>query len=393
MTAPPRPDAAPLTGLKIIDLSHFISGPFATMLLGDLGAEVIKVEPPGGDPTRLIPPFISEGNSTFYYSVNRNKRGIVLDLKSDPGKAALRDLLADADVVVHNFRAGVIERLGFDFTTLHALNPKLVMCAVCGFDSVGPYGELPATDSLVQAISGVMSITGDPDGPPARVGYQIGDTAGALFASVAILAGLQARNRDGTGRYVEVSILDAQLSLLVWQAQDYFTHDIVYSRVGTRLANMPPSRAYQCSDGRFVYATPSALPRWWSGYVNALGRPDLLDDPRFRTIDDRRRHVVELERIIEDAFAKHDSDHWVTAFQRMGVPVALVQTIDEAFAFPTVARREMIVEVENADGTRQRMVGNPIKAGGPASFTAPPTLGQHTDEVLAELAARRAAAG
>ncbi len=378
----------PLRGLKIVDISHFISGPFATMILGDLGAEVIKVEPPSGDPTRLIPPFISEGNSTFYYSVNRNKKGIVLDLKEDAGKEALMQLLKEADVFCHNFKSGVVDRLGFDFATLHAMNPGLVVCSVCGFDSEGEYGNFPATDSLVQAVSGVMSITGDPDGPPARVGYQIGDTAGGLWAAVAILAGLQGRQRDGKGRFVEVSILDAQLSLLIWQAQDYFTHGIVYSRVGTRLANMPPSRAYECADGRYVYATPSVLPRWWVGYMNAIGRADLAEDPRFKTVPERRKHARELEAVVAEAFLAKDSAHWVAAFQKEGVPVALVQTIDEAFAFPTVARRNMIVEVENADGTVQKMVGNPIKTGSAETFSAPPVLGQHTGEVLAKLAGR-----
>jgi crotonobetainyl-CoA:carnitine CoA-transferase CaiB-like acyl-CoA transferase len=352
------------------------------MLLGDLGAEIIKIEPPTGDPVRAIPPHEIDGVSTFFFSVNRNKRSVVLDLKAAEGREAFLDLVESADVVCHNFRPGVLERLGIDYKSLHARNPAIVLCSIYGFDNEGPYADYPAVDSLVQALSGVMSLTGEADGPPARVGYQIGDTAGGLFAAVAILAGVHGRRTDGQGRHVEISLLDAQLSLLVWQAQDYLTHNIVYERMGTRHATLPPSQAFECSDGRHVYATPSAIPRWWTGYCHAIDELWLNTDPRFADLAARQTNRDQLEEILAKKFRSDTSDHWVREFQREGVPIALVQSVAEAFDFPTVKRREMVVEVDLVDGTTAKMVGNPIKTGAPGIFTAPPQLGQHTDDVL-----------
>ncbi|MFF2110124.1 CaiB/BaiF CoA transferase family protein [Rhodococcus koreensis] len=372
----------PLTGLKVLDLSHFLAGPYATMLLGDLGAEIIKIEPPTGDPVRGIPPHKIDGASTFFFSVNRNKQSVVLDLKAPEGREAFLGLVESADVVCHNFRPGVLERLGIDFTSLHARNPAIVLCSIYGFDNEGRFADYPAVDSLVQALSGVMALTGEADGPPARVGYQIGDTAGGLFAAVAILAGVHGRRIDGQGRHVEISLLDAQLSLLVWQAQDYLTHDIVYERMGTRHATLPPSQAFECGDGRYVYATPSAIPRWWTGYCRAIGEPWLETDPRFADLASRQTNRKQLEEILGKKFLSETSEHWVTEFHSQGVPVALVQSIAEAFDFPTVRRRDMVVEVDLADGSTARMVGNPIKTGAAGIFRAPPRLGEHTADVL-----------
>lgn len=372
----------PLSGLRVLDLSHFLAGPFATMVLGDLGAEVVKVEPPAGDPVRRIPPHEIDGVSTFFFSVNRNKQSIVIDLKTAEGRDGFLGLVESADVVCHNFRPGVLERLGLGFEALLERNPRVVLCSVYGFDSEGPYADYPAVDSLVQALSGVMSLTGEEDGPPARVGYQIGDTAGGLFAAIAILAGVHGRGVDGRGRHVEVSLLDAQLSLLVWQAQDYLTHDVVYGRMGTKHPTLPPSQAFECADGRYVYATPSAIPAWWAGYCRAVGEPGLESDPAFADLAARQRNREKLEDILARKFRTAPSSHWVSKFQEQGVPVALVQTVDEAFRFPTVARRNMVVEVELADGSTAKMVGNPIKTGAREVFQAPPWLGQHTQEVL-----------
>ncbi|MGW4398034.1 CaiB/BaiF CoA transferase family protein [Amycolatopsis nivea] len=372
--------APPLRGLKVLDLSHFLAGPFATMILGDLGAEVVKVEPPAGDPVRTLPPYEIDGMSTFFFSVNRNKRSIVADLKSEAGRERFLRLVETADVVCHNFRPGVLERLGLSYSVLHARNPALVLCSVCGFDSEGPYAQFPAVDSLVQALSGVMSLTGDPDGPPARVGYQIGDTAGGLWAAIAILAGVHGRLADGKGRHVEVSLLDAQLSLLVWQAQDYLSHDVVYQRMGTRHPTLPPSQAFACADGRYVYATPSALPRWWAGYCRAIGEEWLLTDPDYAELDARQRNRDALEAILAKKFRSRDSAHWIAEFRSNDVPVALVQTVDEAFALPIVRRRDMVVTVALPGGGSARMVGNPVKTGAAEVFRAPPRLGQHDSE-------------
>lgn len=369
----------PLTGLKIVDLSHFLAGPFATMILGDLGADVLKIEPPSGDPVRNLPPHEVDGNSTFFFSVNRNKRSKTIDLKTPAGRDHFLDIVAEADVVCHNFRPGVMERLGLGYQQLRSRRSDLVLCSLYGFDSEGPWAAYPAVDSLLQALSGVMDLTGERDGPPARVGYQIGDTAGGLWAAIAILAGVHGRNADGEGRHVEVSLFDAQLSLLVWQAQDYLIHDVVYERMGTRHATFPPSQAFECADGRFVYATPSAIPRWWLGYCRALGRPEVADDPRFHDLAARQENRDELEQILTRAFKERPSKEWVERFRAQDVPVALVQNLPEAFSLPTVARRNMIVPVDLCDGSTVRMVGNPVKTGAIERFAAPPHLGQHND--------------
>lgn len=379
--------APPLRGLRVLDLTHFLSGPFATMILGDLGADIIKIEPPGGDPTRQIPPFHDEGVGTFYFSVNRNKKSVVLDLKSEEGREAFLKLVESADVVCENFRPGVLDRLGIGYAALRERKPDIVLCSIFGFEKEGEYAGRPAVDTLVQALSGIMSLTGERDGPPARVGVQIGDTGAGLWAAIAILAGVHGRNADGKPRHVEVALFDAQLSLLVWQAQDYLTHGTVYSRMGTRHATLPPSQAFVCADGRYVYATPSALPHWWKAYCEALHLPELAMDPRFADLALRQRNRDELEAILLAQFARHPSAYWIDRFGTHDVPAALVQSVDEAFAFPTVKRRNMVVEVQEPGGRVTRMVGNPIKTGAAEHFTAPPALGEHNDEVLRHVAA------
>ncbi len=373
----------PLDGLRILDLTHFLSGPYATMILGDLGAEIIKVEPPKGDPTRGIPPLQTDMDSgTFYFAVNRNKKSVVFDLKSNEGREAFLKLLDEADVLVENFRPDVLDRLGLGYESLKQRRPSLVMVSIYGFERKGEFAGFPAVDTLVQALSGIMSLTGERDGPPARVGVQIGDTVAGLWAAIAILAGLYGRGQTGKGRHLEISMLDAQLSLLVWQAQDYLTHGTVYRRMGTRHATLPPSQAFACADGRYVYATPSAIPHWWKAYCEALELPELAEDPRFHDLAARQVNRDVLEEVLGAQFATREARHWLERFREYDVPAALVQTLDEALAFPTVARRNMIVEVEGRAG-KARMLGNPIKSGAMERFSAPPVLGEHTDEVVA----------
>lgn len=369
----------PLTGLRVLDLSHFLAGPYATMILGDLGADVVKIEPPSGDPVRSLQPMDVDGQSSFFFAVNRNKRSVTIDLKSPEGREHFLSLVEDADAVCHNFRPGVLEKLGIGYDELVARNDSIVLCSIYGVDNEGPYADFPAVDTVLQAMSGVMDLTGEPDGPPARVGYQIGDTAGGLWAAIAMLAGVHGQRTDGIGRHVEVSLFDAQLSLLVWQAQDYLTHNIVYKRMGTRHALFPPSQSMECADGRYVWASPSAMPTWWRGYCAAIGRPELATDPRFAELPERQKNRDELERIVAAAFLRKASGYWVEAFRAQGVPVALVHTVAEAFDVPTVKRRNMVVEVELSDGSTTRMVGNPIKTGSDEVFRAARQLGEDND--------------
>ncbi|MBN3785966.1 CoA transferase [Burkholderia sp. Ac-20353] len=371
-----------MRNLRVLDLTHFLSGPFATMILGDLGAEIIKIEPPGGDPTRQIPPFHDDGVGTFYFSVNRNKRSVVLDLKRDEDRETFLSLVETADVVCENFRPGVLDRLGIGYDALVKRKPDIVLCSIFGFDNEGEYADRPAVDTLVQALSGIMSLTGERDGPPARVGIQIGDTGAGLWAAIAVLAGLHGRHADGKPRHVEVSLFDAQLGLLVWQAQDFLSFGTVYTRMGTRHATLPPSQAFRCADGRYVYATPSALPHWWRGYCEALHLPDLATDARFADLSLRQRNRDALEALLEAQFASRKSGYWIARFREHDVPAALVQTVKEAFEFPTVERRNMVVHVQDANGRVTRMVGNPVKTGSEERFAAPPGLGEHTSEIL-----------
>lgn len=379
MTTTERPPL-PLSGLRILDLSHFLAGPYATMILADLGADVVKVEPPTGDPVRTLEPADVDGQSSFFFSVNRNKRSVTIDLKSPEGRGLFLSLVDEADVVCHNFRPGVLEALGLGYEDLVARKSSIVLCSIYGVDNEGPYAELPIVDTVLQAMSGVMDLTGEEDGPPARVGYQIGDTAGGLWAAIAILAGVYGQRSDGVGRHVEISLLDAQLSLLVWQAQDYLTHNIVYKRMGTRHALFPPSQSMLCADGRYVWASPSAIPAWWRGYCAAIGRPELATDERFAELPERQKNRDVLEKIVADAFLTRPSDYWVAKFRECGVPVALVHSVGEAFEVPTVKRRNMVVEVELSDGATTRMVGNPIKTGSTEVFRAARHLGADNDD-------------
>lgn len=383
-----EPHPLPLDGVRILDLSHYLAGPFATMILGDLGADVIKVEPPHGDITRNSQPYRTGDLSTFFFSVNRNKRSIVLDLKSDHGREAFLELATTADIVCNNFRPGVMERLGIGWDTLHAANPVLVLCSIYGYEREGPMAERPALDGLVQALAGVMDITGEPDRGPSRVGHQLGDTAAGLWAVIAMLSGLAGRHRTGRGDHVEVSLLDSQLSLLTWQAQNWFSHGVVPERSGGCNPTRPPSQTIRCRDGRYLYVSVANDPRWWTGFCRAMGDEGFATNPDYATLTARQRNVEALTAEIDAVFATRDSDEWLERLHAEGVPAALVQRVDEALDMPLVRRRGMAVEVELDDGSRVRMLGNPVKGSGAERFAPAPRLGEHTDEVLRSVGVR-----
>jgi crotonobetainyl-CoA:carnitine CoA-transferase CaiB-like acyl-CoA transferase len=390
------PATGPLAGLRVIDLSTVLAGPYATMLLADLGADVIKVEPPDGDATRgWGPPWVGdehEGTRTaaYYLAVNRNKRSVRLDVRHRAGAEILRRLLSDADVLVENLRPGSLARLGFDEETLRGLNPDLVHLAISGYGPDGPASERSGYDFVIQAVGGLMSITGDADadgGHPTKVGVAISDIVAGLFATVGILAGLMARRSDGPvrGQRVDVSLLASTLAVLVNQAQNAFVTGASPVRRGNAHPNIVPYETFATSDGEIVVAVGSE--RQWPRFCTAIGAPELADDPRFATNGDRVTARATLRPLLAERLAGRSTDAWLAALTAADIPCGPITDVLTAFQSPEATARSMLVEVEHPAFGLLRQVGIPIEFGATpgAVRTAPPLLGEHTDEVLAEL--------
>jgi CoA:oxalate CoA-transferase len=376
--------AGPLAGLRVIDCTHMLAGPYCTWILGGLGADVIKVERPGsGDFTRGVAPFL-DGQSIYFMSVNRNKRSLTLDLKTEPGKALFRSLVATADVLVENNRPGVMARLGFDYARLAELNPRLVYASVSGFGQTGPYHTRPAFDVVVQALSGMMSITGEPDRPPARVGASIGDMGASLFAAVGILAALQERGRTGRGTHVDVAMLDSQLALLENAVARFLNAGDLPRRLGSRHPLIAPFQAFPTSDEPLVVCVDTE--EQWARLCQVVERPDLAADPRFSDGNARVRNHAALEPVLIEVFRGRGRKAWLAALEAADVPCGAINDIADAVQDPQVVSRGMIVEVPG-DGTTGRFSGIPIRTPtyGPGGETPAPRLGEQTDAILAEL--------
>jgi crotonobetainyl-CoA:carnitine CoA-transferase CaiB-like acyl-CoA transferase len=374
--------SGPLEGLLVADFSRVLAGPFATMLLGDLGADVVKVEhPDGGDETRAWgPPFHGE-HSTYFLAVNRNKRSVALDLKDEQGRRAARALAGRADVLVENFKAGALERLGLGFEELGRDNPRLVWCSISGFGREAG-AELPGYDFLVQAMSGLMSITGPPGGQPTKVGVALVDVLTGLYAFGGVLAAVAERDRTGRGQRVEVSLLGSALASLVNQASSYLCTGRPPRAMGNRHPSITPYETLATADRPLVVAVGND--GQFARLCRVLGLPEAAADPRFATNADRVRHRDELAALLERALAARGAADWVAALAGAGVPCGLVNDVGEAFA---LAERLGLGAVVEAGGVPQ--VANPIRlAASPASYRlAPPALGEHTAEVLRWLAA------
>ena len=391
----------PLAGLRVIDCSTVLAGPYCTMLLGDLGADVIKVEPPEGDATRgWGPPWLGgtggDGGpltAAYYLAVNRNKRAIRLDLQAPEGAAILRRSLSDADVLVENFRAGSFARLGFDEPTLLGLNPALVHLAISGYGPTGPAARRPGYDFVIQAASGLMSITGMSDaegGQPTKVGVAISDVVSGMLGAVAVLAALVGRERDaapaaGRGQRIDISLLGATLASLVNQAQNAFVSGQAPGRLGNAHPNIVPYETFPTADGAVAIAVGSE--RQWPRLCAALGVPDLATDPRFATNGDRVERRAELRPILAARFSERATAAWLAALEAAEIPCGPINDIPTAFASPEAVALGMTVEQEHPAWGVIRQVGIPFQlAGTPASIrTPPPTLGQDTDAILGEL--------
>ena len=373
----------PLAGVKVLDLTRVLAGPYCTMFLGDLGAEVVKIEQPDvGDDTRAWgPPFVG-GESAYFLCINRNKKSVALDLKSNQAVGLLRRLAEGADVLVENFRPGTMERLGLGERELRAVNPRLIYASLSGFGADGPMKDWPGYDLIIQAWGGLMSVTGMPDGEPTKVGVAIVDIVAGLMLGKAILAALFARERTGVGQKLETSLLEAEVACLINAGSNYLVGGVVPGRWGNAHPNIVPYQSFKSRDGYLVIGVASE--GIWRRLCQAIGMPGLADDPRFARNPQRVEHRGELIDILTEIFLQRDTAAWMTLLIDAEVPCAPVQTIDQVFLAPQVIAREMVVEISHPTAGTLRMAGLPVKfSGTPASIRlAPPLLGQHTAEVL-----------
>jgi crotonobetainyl-CoA:carnitine CoA-transferase CaiB-like acyl-CoA transferase len=374
-------------GVRVLDLSRMLAGPYGSMLLADMGAEVIKVEEPdGGDPMRVMgPPFLAEGESAYFLSINRNKKSIALDLGRPAGRDVFLDLAARADVVWENFRPGVLERLGLAYAALAAVNPRLILCSISAYGQGGPYRDWPAFDLALQAMGGGMSITGEEGGRPVRMGLPMGDLAGGMFGAFAVAGALFRRSRTGQGAHVDLALLDCQVSLLTYVAQYYWADGRVPGRMGSGHASVVPYQALATSDGHLIVAIFAE--KFWGGFCRAVEHPEWEADPRFATNRDRVTHRAELMSLVEAAFVKRPIAAWLERLQAAGVPAAPILGVDRVLADPQVTHRRMVVEVEHPRLGRLPTLGTPVKLDGvmEPGVAAAPALGEHTDAILGGL--------
>jgi CoA:oxalate CoA-transferase len=357
------PDPRPLAGVVVIDCTRVLAGPYCTLVLANLGARVIKVErPPVGDEARGIGPFVG-GTSLYFAALNHGKESIALDLRAPADRAIFERLLAAADVLVENFRPGVLERLGYGWSALHARWPRLVYAATSGFGQTGPLRERPAFDLVVQAMGGILSLTGYPDGPPARVGVSIGDITAGLFTAIGILAALGKRRETGRGTMVDVAMLDCQLAILENALTTHLVTGAVPGRLGTRHPNIAPFQAFTAGDGAMMVIC-AGHDAHFAALCDAIGRPGLASDPRFSTPDGRRRHAEALDAEIAAALRVRPAAEWLARLERAGVPCAPVNTVAEAVRSPQVAAREMVIGIPDPTLGTLWVAGNPIKLAG-----------------------------
>jgi CoA:oxalate CoA-transferase len=377
---------SPLSGLRVIDLTQFLSGPYCTQMLADLGAEVIKVESPQGDLSRIIPPNFVGDDSVYYISVNRNKQSIAIDMKSPDGIGVVRGLILSSDVVVENFRPGVLDRLGIKSSVLRAERPNLIWCSISGFGQDGPYRDKPAYDMIVQALSGGMSLTGEPGRPASRAGVPIGDIAAGMYAASAIMAALYRRTSTTRGDLIDISMLDCQAALLSYQAAYYLHSGKVPSRQGNGHDSIPTYRAFVAGDGTEIVITANTE-RMWQGLCRVLGLPDLADNPKYKTNFERYENRVELWPILEAAFLQRGAAEWVNLLEKESIPVGVVNTLDRVMADPQINHRGMVMDMRASDGRQARVIGNPMNFADAKAQEElfPPSLGQDTIRVLRDV--------
>ncbi|ANN72879.1 CaiB/BaiF CoA transferase family protein [Bordetella bronchialis] len=386
-----------LSNIKVLDLSRVLAGPWASQILADLGADVIKVERPGrGDDTRSWgPPFLKDqagqdsADGAYFIATNRGKRSITLDLQTPEGQDLVKDLCRDADVVLENYKVGTLARLGLDYAALSRINPRLVYCSVTGFGQTGPRAAEPAYDFLIQAMGGLMSVTGErddkPGGGPQKVGVPIVDLSTGVYAALGIVAALLRRTQTGQGEYVDVAMLDVQVGLLANQAMNFLLGKRVPRRTGTAHPNIQPQRTFACADGDIVVVAGNDAQ--FAALCGVIGNPALARDERYATNGQRVKNQASLDPVLDAAFAGQPRAYWLEALKKAGVPAGSINSVPEVFDDPQVVHRAMLRQLPHPVAGTVPQVMNPLRFGGAALRVdrAPPLLGQHTEEILSEM--------
>lgn len=374
-----------LAGIRVLDLSRVLAGPYCTMMLADFGADIIKIEPPDvGDDSRAFGPFIGK-ESAYFMSLNRNKRSMTLNFKRQAECDLFKEMVKQADVVVENYRPGTMEKFGLGYDVLQQINPRLIYAACSGFGHTGPYRDKPAYDIIVQAMGGIMSITGAENGEPTRIGASIGDVIAGMFTAYGVMLAMYHRERTGAGQKVDVGMLDCQLAILENAIARYVTSGVVPGPLGNRHPSITPFSSYTASDGYIIVGAGND--RLWERLCNILDRPDLINDPRFANNGNRTANAKELGEILNAIFTARTINEWLDILEAAGLPCAPINTIDKIVNDPHIKAREMIVEVEHPAAGNLKMPGVPVKMSATpgAVETHAPLLGQHTGEILKEI--------
>ena len=377
----------PLTGVRVLDLSRVLAGPFCSMILADLGAEVVKVEEMGvGDQTRTIPPFVN-GESHYFLAINRNKKSVALDARTEQGRNILLKLAARCDVVLENFRPGVMDRLGLGYERLKALKPDIIVCSISGFGAHGSMSEKPSFDLVTQALSGVMSINGYPDGTPTKLGLPLGDIGGGLWAAIGVMAALNERHATGRGSRIDLSLLEGLMGLLGYLAEIFLVTGENPGRMGNSHHNIVPYGLMPVKDGHIVLALH--VGGFWRNFCRAIGREDLISNPRFRTVKDRHQNRDELERLVGEIMMTRTVAQWQEILDAADVPNGPVNSIGQALNQPIIRESGFVKETQHPTAGSVKVLGSPLRFPGTFAdlqIDPPPLLGEHTREVLADLA-------
>ncbi|HEX3486471.1 MAG TPA: CoA transferase [Micropepsaceae bacterium] len=379
--------ALPLQGVRVLDVSQVMAGPFCSMLLGDMGADVIKIEPPdGGDQTRRAMGFKLKGNDSLgFFNLNRNKRSLALNLKSKTARDVFYRLTETADILLENYRPGVTQRLGIDYPTLAKINPRLIYASISGFGQTGPWSQRPGFDLIAQAMAGVMSITGQPDGPPTKAGVPVSDIGCALFALYGILSAFIGREKTGRGQYVDASLFEAAIAFSIWDISEYWGTGRIPTPLGTANRFSAPYQAVRASDAFFVMGANNN--KLWQTLCEVLERPDLLADARFGKIADRLLNRVALIEELEKSFAARTAANWIEILLAAGIPAGPILNYAQALASDHAKAREAVMEFEHPVEGTVKSIGFPVKLSETKQRVRlpPPLLGQHNDEILREL--------
>jgi len=375
----------PLSNVRILDLTLIMAGPYCTLVLGDLGAEVIKIERPGvGEGARGVPPHFFEGESAYFIAMNRNKQSLTLDLKTEKGREIFYELTKNSDVVIDNFRPGVVKKLGVNYDTLKKINPRIICCSISGYGQTGPFNDRPAFDLIIQARGGIMSYTGEPGKMPVRMGAPMGDLAGGLFAANGILAALYQRKQTGRGQFIDISLLDCQISLLTYRGQYYFVGNEIAQPVGSSHTSIHPIRAFKTKS--FDIVIDCNTQKIFAELCEVIAAPELAENPKFNSREHRLKNKDELYDILEKTFLTRTGEEWLKLLDKR-IAIGPINTIDKALSDPQVLSRNMVAEVDYGNDKKVKIMGNPIKMSeiDEDVFKAPPRLGEDTDQILTNL--------